>query len=92
MKWLLQLEEGLHTFKIFMLQTLCIIIRVIQCSIQGQNLPQKYQTGSNSKRQKGGRPKNLEKNEAFSRLCSYLVDTDDEQITISNLGEKCRSF
>ena len=58
----------------------------------GKNLPQKYQTGSNSKRQKGGRPKNLEKNEAFSQLCSYLVDTDDEQITISNLGEKMQEF
>ena len=45
-----------------------------------------------SKRSKIGRPINDDQDQAFSRVCTYFEENDEEQLTISDLCNKMKQF
>ena len=58
----------------------------------GRDVPHQFRSDNEAKCRKSGRPKDQEKEEAFSKMCSYLEDNDEEQLTISDLRDKMQEF
>lgn len=59
----------------------------------GKGIPYQYRRKDDShKKLKAGRPENELVTEAFFRVCSYLEENEDEQLTVSDLTSKMESF
>ena len=58
----------------------------------GRDIPLQFQSGPEVKRQKSGRPKDEDQEQAFSKMCSYLDSNDEEQLTITDLRGKMQEF
>ena len=58
----------------------------------GLDIPQKFRDEPKAQRRKSGRPKDEDREQAFSKMCSYLEANDEEQLTISALGDKMKEF
>ena len=52
----------------------------------------KSEDDPNCKRNKGGRPENMEQGEAFEKTCKYFETHDSEQFTISELVKTMEKF
>lgn len=69
--------------------------RCLSCSSNFQStksIPKQYSKDCHKnepkeKKQRGGRPVNTIKEEAFAKVVNYLVENEDEQLTISDLAE-----
>ena len=62
-----------------------------------KSIPKQYSTDYHKnepkeKKQRGGRPVNTIKEEAFAKVVNYLVENEDEQLTISDLSNKMAEF
>ena len=55
-------------------------------------MPQQYHSCPPRKRGKSGRPRNQNQEQAFLEMCFYLEANDEEQFTISDLGNKMKEF
>ncbi|KAG1669527.1 Sodium channel protein para [Nymphon striatum] len=65
------------------------------CSIHfwtDRDVPQQYRSCHPRKRRKSGRPRNQDQEQAFLEMCFYLEANDEEQLTISDLGNKMKEF
>ncbi|KAG1665324.1 hypothetical protein GQR58_019394 [Nymphon striatum] len=65
------------------------------CSINfrtDRDVPQQYRSCPPRKRRKSGRPRNQNQEQAFLEMCFYLEASDEEQLTISDLGNKMKEF
>ena len=66
------------------------------CSINfhnGKDLPvQIHGDDTVAKRKKGGRPKDVDQEQAFLKMCSYLEANNEEQLTISDLCDKMSEY
>lgn len=58
----------------------------------GRDATLQFQSESDPKRRKSGRPKNDNQQQAFSRTCAYLGANDEEQLTISELRNKMLQY
>ena len=61
------------------------------CSVNfctGKPLPLQFQNVPEAKRRKSGRPKNEDQEQAFMKVCSYLENNDEEQLTVTHLYDK----
>lgn len=61
-------------------------------SRSGLNIPLQFKNVPEAKRRKPDRPKNKDQEQAFVSVCSYLENNDEEQLTLSHLGEKMKEF
>ena len=58
-----------------------------------RDIPAHHRLGpANNKRMKLGRPTNNDQEEAFLRVCAYLEDNDEEQLTITDLATKMHTY
>lgn len=58
----------------------------------GQDMPEKFRSEPRRKPKQVGRPTNEDQRQAFLRVCDYLEDNDEEQITISELVRKMGEY
>ncbi len=56
----------------------------------GYNIPIQFQKDPEAKRRKSGRPKNEDQEQAFMKVCTYLENNDEEQLTITHLRDKMK--
>ena len=58
-----------------------------------QNIPLQYRDGpSENKSRKVGRPQDSDQEQAFIRLCSFLEEYDEEQLTLDDLTKKMAEY
>ena len=65
------------------------------CSIHfrtDRDVPQQYRSCPPRKRRDSGRPRNQDQEQAFLEMCFYLEANEEEQFTISDLGDKMKAF
>lgn len=58
----------------------------------GREVPMHHRAGSSSKQRKVGHPKNSDQEQAFLRMCYYLEENDEEQLTITHLASKMGEY
>lgn len=58
----------------------------------GLGIPLQFQNIPDAKRRKPGRPKSEDQEQAFMKICTYLEQNDEEQLTISHLRDKMKEF
>jgi 5'-3' exonuclease len=58
----------------------------------GRDVPLQFRTVPEAKRRQSGRPKDEDQEQAFSKMCSYLENNDEEQLTISELRDKMKEL
>ena len=58
----------------------------------GRDTPIQFQNSPEIKRKKPGRPRDQDQEQAFSKMCSYLETSDEEQLTTSDLRNKMKEF
>ena len=54
--------------------------------------PMQDKAGPSSKRKNLGRPKDLDQEQAFLRMCHFFEENDDEQFTVSDLANKMDEY
>ena len=52
------------------------------------DIPKKFRPVDSTKRRKIGRPRDSDQDEAFEKVCTFLEENDEEQLTISDLAAK----
>ena len=52
------------------------------------DIPKKIRPVDSTKRRKIGRPRDSDQDEAFEKVCTFLEENDEEQLTISDLAAK----
>ena len=57
-----------------------------------RNIPRQFTSVESTKRRKSGRPKDSDQDEAFERVCVFLEENDEEQLTISDLVAKMGEY
>uniref|UniRef100_UPI00358EB1D5 peptidyl-tRNA hydrolase 2, mitochondrial isoform X1 n=1 Tax=Myxine glutinosa TaxID=7769 RepID=UPI00358EB1D5 len=57
-----------------------------------RDIPQRFKPTESNKRRKMGRPKDSDQNEAFDKVCSFLEDNDEEQLTITDLVARMEQY
>lgn len=57
-----------------------------------RNIPRHFTSVESTKRRKSGRPKDSDQDEAFERVCVFLEENDEEQLTISDLVAKMEEY
>lgn len=65
------------------------------CSVNFRTLrdiPKQFTSVDSAKRRKSGRPKDCDQEEAFEKVCSFLEENDEEQLTISDLVAKMGEY
>ena len=65
------------------------------CSVNfrsGRCKPQHYHNDLEIKRRKPGRPIDEDQEQAFMKVCAYLEDNDEEQLTILHLREQMKEY
>ena len=65
-----------------------------QCSVNfrsGLDIPMDFMVEPSHKRRNAGRPVNEDQQQAFLRVCAYLEQNDEEQLTISDLARSSSS-
>ena len=65
------------------------------CSINfrtDRDVPRQYRSCPPRKGRKSGRPRNQDQEQAFLEMCFYLEANDEEQLTVSDLGNKMKEF
>ena len=64
------------------------------CSVNfrtGRDIPTQFISGP-SRPKKVGRPKNTDQEQAFLRMCHHLEDNDEEQFTVTDLGNIMKDY
>ena len=57
-----------------------------------KQIPLKYQSFPDVKRKKPGRPKDETLSTAFEKVCEYIQQNNDDQLTVSSIRHKMRDF
>ena len=57
-----------------------------------RGIPRQFTSVESAKRRKSGRPKDSDQDEAFERVCVFLEENDEEQLTISDLVAKMGEY
>ena len=57
----------------------------LNTALEIKNLPE-------AKGRKSGRPKDVDREQASVSVCSYFENNDEEQLTLSHVGEKMKDF
>ena len=57
-----------------------------------RGIPKQFTSVDSAKRRKCGRPKDSDQDEAFERVCVFLEENDEEQLTISDLVAKMGDY
>ncbi len=57
-----------------------------------RNIPRQFTLAESTKRRKSGRPKDSDQDEAFESVCEFLEESDEEQLTISDLVTKMGEY
>lgn len=56
-------------------------------------IPMRHGGGSTTKKpRKVGRPMNMDQEQAFLRMCAFLEDNDEEQLTVTDLAKKMTEY
>uniref|UniRef100_UPI00358E1706 uncharacterized protein n=1 Tax=Myxine glutinosa TaxID=7769 RepID=UPI00358E1706 len=57
-----------------------------------QEIPKQFRSVDSAKRRKIGRPKDCDQEKAFEKVCTFLNENDEEQLTISDLVAKMGEY
>ena len=57
-----------------------------------RDIPRPFTSVESAKRRKSGRPKDHDQDEAFEKVCVFLEENDEEQLTISDLVAKMGEY
>ena len=92
-EWAFPVRGGIEYYGCGLHAADCIYHRSCSGNFQsGLNIPLQFKNVPKAKRRKSGRPKNENQEQAFMSVCSYLENNDEEQLTLSHLGEKMKEF
>ena len=58
----------------------------------GLDIPQTFRDEPTAKCRQSGRPKDVDQEQAFSKMCSYLEANDEEQLTIAAIGDTMKEY
>ena len=58
----------------------------------GREVPFRHRDSPSNKRNRVGRPKDTDQEQAFISMCHYFEENDEEQLTISSLGSKMKEY
>ncbi|KAG1683688.1 Protein eyes shut [Nymphon striatum] len=89
------LEINLSKTKVMFNRNVQTVFLHHSCSINfrtDRDVPQQYRSCPLRKQRKSGRPRNQDQEQAFLEMCFYLEANDEEQLTISDLGNKMKEF
>jgi len=58
----------------------------------GRDIPEQFRTEPVTTCKKPGRPQNEDQQQAFLRVCAYLEENDEEQLTISDFAHRMSGY